>query len=170
MQKLTREEIEEQNHRFSRQETIVVCDNIRSAQNVGSIFRSADALGVFKLVLCGISARPPLKEIHKTALGAELTVPWVYYESTAEALEALHAEGYTTLAVEQTDTAVALNEFRPDPGKKYALILGNEVDGVGQTALEQADGAVQIPQAGIKHSLNVSVAAGIALWHFFARN
>ncbi len=146
----------------------VVLDNVRSANNVGSFFRTCDAFAVERLVLCGITACPPGKEIHKTALGAELTVPWSHYPSTAEAVEALRTEGYTALAVEQVTGAVQLQDFHPVADAKYALVFGNEVAGVDQAVVDLCDGAVEIPQAGTKHSLNVAVSGGAVLWHFFA--
>lgn len=145
----------------------VVLDNIRSMQNVGAFFRTADAFAVERVVLCGITATPPNREIHKTALGAELTVAWNYYPSTAECVAALRGEGYCIYAVEQVEGAVMLDEFRPEPGRKYALVFGNEVDGVAQEVVDLADGSIEIPQAGTKHSINVSVAGGVVLWNFF---
>ncbi len=146
---------------------VVVLDNIRSLNNVGSMFRTCDAFGARRLVLCGITGTPPDREIHKTALGAELAVEWEYSRKTEDALEKLRAEGYETIAVEQVEGAKMLNEFTPDLTKKYALVLGNEVDGVGEVALELCDRAVEIPQVGTKHSLNVAVSGGVVLWKFF---
>ena len=135
---------------------VVVLDNIRSLNNVGSFFRTCDAFAMERIVLCGITATPPNKEIHKTALGAELTVRWDYEKLTTDALQQLRGEGYTLLAVEQVEK-----------GKKYALVFGNEVDGVAQEAVDLCDGAVEIPQQGTKHSLNVAVSGGVVLWEFF---
>ncbi len=146
---------------------VVVLDNIRSANNVGSFFRTADAFALERIVLCGISATPPSRDIHKTALGAELTVPWSYEASGVEAAEKLRTEGYTLLAVEQVEGAVPLDKFLLEGGRKYALIFGNEVDGVSQEVADCCDGGIEIPQAGTKHSLNVSVAGGMVLWEFF---
>lgn len=146
--------------------TVVVLDNIRSAHNVGSIFRTADAFRCSRVVLCGISAVPPSAEIHKTALGAEMSVPWTRFEDTMDAVRSLREEGYTVVSVEQTVHSVKLDSFVPEEGKKYALVFGNEVDGVRQDVVDASDFALEIPQFGTKHSLNVSVSAGVILWHF----
>lgn len=147
--------------------TCLVLDNIRSAYNVGSIFRSADAFHVDKIVLCGICAVPPSAEIHKTALGAENVVPWERVADTLAAVEALRAEGYTIVAVEQTEHSIKIGPGDPAPGAaKFAFVLGNEVDGVQQAVVDACDHAIEIPQHGTKHSLNVSVAAGIVLFAF----
>lgn len=143
----------------------VVLDNVRSAHNVGSAFRSADAFKADKVVLCGICAVPPSAEIHKTALGAEDSVPWEHFDRTADAVEALRAEGYTLVSVEQTVHSVSLESFRPEPGNRYAIVFGNEVEGVGQDVVDASDLSLEIPQWGTKHSLNVSVTVGIVLWH-----
>ena len=145
----------------------VVLDNVRSQQNVGAFFRTGDAFGVERIALCGITAVPPARDIHKTALGAEQTVPWSYFATTGECIARLHEEGYEVLAVEQGEGAVMLGEWRPEPGRRYALVFGNEVEGVSQEAVDRCDGAVEIPQVGTKHSLNVSVSGGVVLWHFF---
>lgn len=149
---------------------VVVLDNIRSLNNVGSLFRTADAFGMSKIYLCGISATPPNAEIHKTALGAELSVEWSYYSNTLDTALELKAAGYMLIAVEQTFGSVALNQFEIVDGKPYALIVGNEVNGVQQSVVDICDAAVEIPQCGTKHSLNVSVAAAIAMWHFFQKS
>lgn len=146
---------------------VVVLDNVRSAQNIGAFFRTGDAFAIERVALCGITATPPLRDIHKSALGAELTVKWDYYPTTVECVEALRAAGYTILAIEQVEGAVMLDELQVDPTLKYALIFGNEVDGVDQAVVDLADGAIEIPQVGTKHSVNVSVAGGIVLWPFF---
>lgn len=143
---------------------VLVLDNIRSGLNIGSIFRTADAFALEKLVLCGYTAQPPHREILKTALGSTETVAWEWQESTVEAVESLKKAGYRVLAVEQTSQPIWLQEFAPQPGEKYALVLGNEVEGVGTEALLRCDGALEIPQFGTKHSLNVAVAAGIVVW------
>lgn len=143
---------------------ILVLDSIRSMNNIGSIFRSADAFRIEGLVLCGITAQPPHPDIHKTALGAEDSVPWRYCSSALEAVGALQAEGYTVLALEQAHESLRLDRFVPEPGARYALVLGNEVKGVAEEVVAAADHCLEIPQYGTKHSLNVSVAAGIALW------
>lgn len=140
----------------------VVLDNVRSALNVGSIFRSCDGFGVSELILCGITATPPSREIHKTALGAELTVPFRHVSSTLEAVEELKTDGYTVWAVEQAEGSVWLQNF--EASKRVAFVLGNEVEGVSAQVLAVCDGAVEIEQYGSKKSLNVSVAAGIVLW------
>ena len=145
----------------------VILDNVRSAQNVGSFFRTADAFGIEHIALCGISATPPNREIHKTALGAEMSVAWSYYPTTLECAERLRAEGYRILAIEQIENSTMLNTFRAEEGVKYALVFGNEVDGVDQAVADVVDGAIEIPQVGIKHSLNVSVSAGILMWEMF---
>ena len=148
----------------------VVLDNIRSAHNVGSAFRTADAFKADKVWLCGICAVPPSAEIHKSALGAEDSVPWEHAGDTLDAVAALKAEGYTVIAVEQTVHSVGLDTFIPKPGGRYALIFGNEVEGVRQDVVDAADLTLEIPQAGTKHSLNVSVATGVVLWHFFCHS
>ena len=145
----------------------VILDNVRSAQNVGSFFRTADAFGIEHIALCGISATPPNREIHKTALGAEMSVAWSYYPTTLECVERLRAEGYRILAIEHIENSTMLNTFRAEEGVKYALVFGNEVDGVDQAVADVVDGAIEIPQVGIKHSLNVSVSAGILMWEMF---
>lgn len=144
----------------------VVLDNIRSAHNVGSVFRSADSFKVDKVWLCGICAVPPSPEIHKSALGAEFSVDWVYEKDTMDAVRKLKEDGYVVLSVEQTVNSIKLDKFVPEPDKKYALVLGNEVDGVQQEVVDASDGVLEIPQFGTKHSLNISVTAGIVLWHF----
>lgn len=145
---------------------VLVLDNIRSAHNVGSAFRSGDSFKADKVWLCGICACPPSAEIHKTALGAEDSLPWEWVEDTLEAVRRLKAEGYTVVAAEQTAESVMLNEFRPEPGRKYALVFGNEVSGVRQDVVDECDFCLEIPQFGTKHSLNVSVSIGVILWHF----
>lgn len=145
----------------------VVLDNVRSAQNVGSFFRTADAFGIEQVALCGISSTPPNREIHKTALGAEQSVAWAYYPTTLECVEKLRAKGYKIIAIEQIEGSTMLNDFRAEEGTKYALVFGNEVEGVDQAIADVVDGAIEIPQIGIKHSLNVSVSAGILMWEMF---
>ena len=144
----------------------LVLDNIRSAHNVGSAFRTADAFKADKVWLCGICAVPPSAEIHKTALGAEDSVPWEHRADTAELVRELQGQGWTVLSVEQTLNAVELQDFLPAPGARYALVFGNEVDGVQQSVVDASDGALVIHQYGTKHSLNVSVSIGIVLWQF----
>ena len=144
---------------------IVVLDNVRSAHNVGSAFRSCDSFKVDKIWLCGICAVPPSAEIRKSALGAEESVPWEYCESTLYALARLREEGYIIVSVEQTVGSTSLEHFVPEKGAKYALVFGNEVDGVEQDVVDASDFTLEIPQFGTKHSLNVSVSIGVVLWH-----
>lgn len=159
---------------------VVVLDNVRSAHNVGSVFRTSDSFKVDKVFLCGICPVPPSAEIHKSGLGAEDSVGWEYCEDTMVAVERLRNEGYTIVSVEQTVNSVKLDRFRPYatqesaaetsnigliPSKKYALIFGNEVDGVSQEVVDASDFSLEIPQFGMKHSLNISVSAGVVLWH-----
>lgn len=144
--------------------TVLVLDNIRSAHNVGSAFRTSDAFKVDRIFLCGICACPPSAEIHKSALGAEDSVPWEHFDDTLEAVSLLKSEGYTIVSVEQTENAVRLQDFHPVPGERYAFIFGNEVDGVLQSVVDASDMALEIPQYGTKHSLNVSVSVGVVLW------
>lgn len=146
---------------------VIVLDNVRSAQNIGSFFRTADAFGMERIALCGICTTPPNRELHKTALGAEQSVAWHYYPTTLECIEALRSEGYRIVAIEQIEGSTMLDHFRAEPGAKYALVFGNEVDGVDQAVADIVDGAIEIPQVGIKHSLNVSVSAGVVLWELF---
>ncbi len=143
----------------------VVLDNIRSAHNVGSAFRTADSFGIDRVFLCGISAVPPSAEIHKSALGAEDSVPWEHVDDTLEAVRRLQADGWTVVAVEQTVHSLKLGSgFHREPGRKYALVFGNEVSGVRQDVVDACDLSLEIPQYGTKHSLNVSVSVGVVLW------
>jgi tRNA G18 (ribose-2'-O)-methylase SpoU len=145
---------------------IIVLDNIRSMHNVGSIFRSADGFLVSGIFICGYTPQPPHRDIQKTALGATETVDWIYYNHTLDAVTALKEEGYRVFAVEQVEGSVPLDKLQLAPGFKYAIVLGNEVEGVQQEVLKQCEGAIEIPQYGMKHSLNVSIAAGIVAWEF----
>lgn len=147
----------------------VVVDNVRSLNNIGSIFRTADGFAVERVMLCGISATPPSPEIHKTALGAEDSVEWTYFADTSEAIDRLKAEGVTVCCLEQVIESVSLEDFTPDfsDGRRYAFVVGNEVDGVDPAVVDRCDIFIEIPQAGTKHSLNVAVSAGIAMWQFF---
>jgi len=145
---------------------VVVLDNIRSAHNVGSVFRTADSFKADKVWLCGICAVPPSAEIHKSALGAEDSVEWEYVDDTMEAITRLKDEGYTIVSAEQTVGSVMLDGFVPEKGGRYAVVFGNEVEGVRQDVVNASDIALEIPQFGTKHSLNVSVSAGVILWHF----
>ena len=149
---------------------VLVLDNIRSALNVGSAFRTADAFALEKIVLCGIAATPPHREILKTALGSTETVQWIHYQKVTDALQDLKNENYEILAIEQTDKSIMLNEFLVEKNKKYALVFGNEVEGVSDEAMSLCDAAIEIPQFGTKHSLNVSVCVGILSWHFLKLN
>ena len=144
----------------------IVLDNIRSAHNVGSVFRSGDSFKADKIWLCGICATPPSAEIHKSALGAEFSVEWEHVPDTMEAIRILHNQGFTVLSVEQAVGSISLDKFIPEKGRKYALVFGNEVEGVQQELVDASDGVLEIPQYGTKHSLNISVTAGIVLWHF----
>lgn len=179
----------EEFHEAEKMPLIVVLDDVRSLYNVGSVFRTSDAFRVEAICLCGITATPDevreedgtlvrdctlkaSQEIHKTALGAEESVTWRYYKTAAEAVVALKDDGYTVLAVEQCHGSTMLNDFKPAFGdkKKYAVVLGNEVKGVHQEVVDMCDGCLEIPQYGTKHSLNVSVTAGIVIWHFASSN
>ena len=161
LNRLSKEEFE----RVEKTPIIIVLDNIRSLSNVGAFFRTADAFRIGELFLCGITACPPHREIHKTALGADETVKWRYFATTEAACQALKAEGYRIYAVEQVEGSVALQDFKIEPQTAY--ILGNEVEGVSEEALPYCDGAVELPQEGTKHSINVSVCAGIVMWKIF---
>lgn len=148
---------------------IIVLDNIRSLNNIGSVFRTADAFLVEKIYLCGITAQPPHKDIHKTALGATETVDWEYQENTLELVQKLKVEDITILSVEQAENAVMLDEFTPSEHQKYAVIFGNEVKGVDQKVVNASDVVIEIPQYGTKHSLNISVSAGVVVWDLFSK-
>ena len=143
---------------------VVVLDDVRSLHNVGAVFRTSDAFRVERVCLCGITAVPPQPEIHKTALGAEDSVDWTYYKDAADAVRELQGEGYTVYAVEQAEGSTMLQHLRPEPDGRYAVVLGNEVKGVRQDVVDLCDGCLEIPQYGTKHSLNVSVTAGIVIW------
>lgn len=145
----------------------VVLDNVRSLNNIGSIFRTCDAFRVERVLLCGISATPPSPEIHKTALGAEETVAWEYYADTMDAIKQLRKEGAVVCALELAHDSVSLEKFIPEAGKRYAIIAGHEVHGVQQQVVDASDFCLEIPQEGTKHSLNVAVSTAIAIWHFF---
>ena len=145
---------------------IVVFDDVRSMHNVGSVFRTGDAFRIEAVYLCGITSTPPMAEIHKTALGAEDSVTWKYFDTALEAVETLKAEGYEVYSVEQAHGSTMLQNFTPINNKKYAVVLGNEVKGVHQEVIDASDGCLEIPQFGTKHSMNVSVTGGIIIWHF----
>jgi len=148
---------------------IVVLDNIRSLNNIGSVFRTSDAFLIEKIYLCGISATPPNKDIHKTALGATESVAWEYVEDTLVLVEKLKKENINVLAIEQVENSTKLNSFFPDKNQKYAIVMGNEVKGVQETVVNAADLCIEIPQLGTKHSLNISVTTGIVLWDLFQK-
>jgi tRNA G18 (ribose-2'-O)-methylase SpoU len=148
---------------------IIVLDDIRSLHNIGSVFRTADAFLIEKIYLCGITATPPNKEIHKTALGATETVAWEYQKEVTETIQLLKKEEVLVYAVEQVEHSIMLNDFQPESGKRYALVFGNEVFGVAQEAIALCDGTIEIPQLGTKHSLNISVSAGIVVWDLFQK-
>lgn len=148
---------------------IVVLDNIRSLHNIGAVFRTSDAFLVEKVYLCGITACPPNKEIRKTALGATESVAWEYVKDTNELIQQLQTEGVQTLAIEQTENAQMLQDFVIEENTKYAVVFGNEVKGVQQGVVNLCQGAIEIPQHGTKHSLNISVSAGIVIWDFFGK-
>lgn len=146
---------------------VIVLDNVRSHNNVGSIFRTADAFLTRKIFLCGITPKPPHRDIQKTALGATDSVEWSYYEKTTDAVRHLKAESYKIIAVEQADVAVELQDFKIEKAQKYALVFGHEVNGVDQKVLDQCDMCVEIPQFGTKHSFNIAISAGIVLWELY---
>ena len=153
----------------SKTPLIIVLDDIRSLNNIGSVFRTSDAFLVEKIFLCGITATPPNKEIHKTALGATETVAWEHCENVLEVIEKLKSEGIKVFAIEQVESAIFLQDFKIEKDQKYALVFGNEVFGVAQKAVEICDGTIEIPQLGTKHSLNIAVSAGIVIWDFFKK-
>lgn len=168
MRKLSMDELNrlsvEEFRKIEKLPVVVVLDNIRSCHNIGSVFRTCDAMGIEKLWLCGITATPPNKEIHKAALDAEKSVPWEYSPETLEAVNKLKEEGFQVYAVEQVAGSISLSVFTPGANQKLALVFGNEVKGVDQTVIDVCHGAIEIPQFGTKHSFNVSVSAGIVLW------
>ncbi|MEO6151173.1 MAG: RNA methyltransferase [Mucilaginibacter sp.] len=147
----------------------VVLDNVRSMHNIGSIFRTSDAFAVQQVVLCGITAQPPHREIEKTALGATQSVDWVYHTDTLAAIHHLKNNGYKIIAIEQAENSIMLDTYTPAPNEKYALIFGNEVNGVSDEVMQHIDTCIEIPQFGTKHSFNIVVSAGIVLWDFFSK-
>lgn len=154
---------------FKQQEKlplVLVLDNVRSLNNIGSMLRTSDAFALAGVALCGITATPPSPEIHKTALGAEDSVDWIYYADTLEALNSLRERGFKICALEQVHSSIPLQVFPVHAGEKYAVVVGHEVQGVQQSVVDASDVCLEIPQFGTKHSLNVAVSAGIALWHF----
>jgi 23S rRNA (guanosine2251-2'-O)-methyltransferase len=148
---------------------VVVLDNVRSMHNIGSIFRTSDGFAVEKICLCGITAQPPHREIEKTALGATQSINWEYFETPLQAVEQLRSAGYQIVAVEQAEKSIMLQEFDVVKGEKYALIFGNEVNGVSEEVMEKIDACIEIPQFGTKHSFNIVVSAGIVLWDLFSK-
>ncbi len=147
----------------------VVLDNVRSMHNVGSVFRTADGFAVEHICLCGITAQPPHREIEKTALGATQSITWSYHASPVEAVEKLRSEGYLIIAIEQAENSIMLQNFEVNADKKYALVFGNEVNGVSEEVMAKIDACIEIPQFGTKHSFNIVVSAGIVLWDFFSK-
>ncbi len=157
---------------FKKQDKLpitVILDNVRSMHNIGSIFRTSDGFAIEKIYLCGITAQPPHREIEKTALGATQSIEWVYSADISQIIQELKAAQYTIIAIEQADNSVMLNDFQPKSSEKYALIFGNEVNGVSDEAMKLIDTCIEIPQFGTKHSFNIVVSAGIVLWDFFAK-
>ena len=148
---------------------IIILDNIRSLNNIGSVFRTSDAFLIEKIYLCGITATPPHKDIHKTALGSTDTVDWEYVDNTIELVKKLKAENVKICAIEQAERAIMLNNFKVETNTKYALVFGNEVKGVSQDVVNKSDAVIEIPQFGTKHSLNISVSAGVVIWDVFSK-
>jgi tRNA G18 (ribose-2'-O)-methylase SpoU len=173
MRKLANAELDRKNFKeFKEAEKIpiiVVLDDVRSLHNIGSVFRTSDAFLIEKIYLCGITATPPNKEIHKTALGATETVAWEYVKNVLEIVQQLKSEKIKVYSVEQTENAIMLDHFQPETNTTYALLFGNEVKGVSQEAIDASDGVLEIPQLGSKHSLNISVSAGIVIWDLFQK-
>ena len=157
----------EEYHAAEKTQLVVVLDHVRSLYNVGSVLRTADAFRLAGVCLCGITAVPPHPEIHKTALGAEDSVDWRYFKDTLDAVKWLKEAGYEVLAVEQCEGSTMLNNFQVEHGKRYAIVLGNDVKGVQQAVVDECNGCLEIPQYGTKHSMNVSVTAGIVIWELF---
>ncbi len=173
MRKMKNEELNrltsEEFKNSDKSKMLVVLNDVRSAMNVGSVFRTSDAFRIEKIYLCGITAKPPHREINKTALGAQDSVEWEYCENILELLSLLEKNGYHTVAVEQADESTSLMGFKPDHSKKYAFIFGNEVFGVADEVVENVDRVLEIPQFGVKHSLNISVSVGVVLWDFISK-
>ncbi|WP_026808543.1 RNA methyltransferase [Arenibacter latericius] len=173
MRKLENSELDRLNvEEFKKHKKTPICivlDNVRSLNNIGSVFRTADAFLIEKIYLCGITATPPHKDIHKTALGATDSVAWEYAEDALQVVQDLQKEGYDVYSVEQAEDAQMLNDFKGDKEKRYALVFGNEVKGVSQKVVSQSDGVLEIPQYGTKHSLNISVSVGVVVWDLWAK-
>ncbi|MBM3402652.1 MAG: RNA methyltransferase [Bacteroidetes bacterium] len=173
MRKLNTEELKRVGiEEFKQQEklpVVLILDNVRSMHNIGSIFRTSDGFSIEKILLCGITAQPPHREIEKTALGATNSIEWNYYENTCNAIKDLKVSGYEIIAIEQAENSIMLNDYTPNLTAKYALIFGNEINGVSDEAMKLIDLCLEIPQFGTKHSFNIVVSAGIVLWDFFAK-
>jgi 23S rRNA (guanosine2251-2'-O)-methyltransferase len=173
MRKLLNEELNRKSvdefKQASKTPIIVVLDNVRSLNNVGSVFRTADAFLMEAVYLCGITGTPPNKDIQKTALGSTDTVAWKHFSSTLDAVHELKQHNYKVFSIEQTESAIMLNNFSPNKGEKFAIIFGNEVKGVQQEVIDASDGVIEIPQAGTKHSLNIAVSAGVVMWDLFQK-
>ncbi len=167
-EELNRLEIDEYRN-IKKHPIVVVLDNVRSMNNVGSCFRTSDAFLVEEVILCGITAQPPHREINKTALGATDSVSWRHFDHTLDAVEQLRSAGYTIMSVEQVENSLSLTDFTPETDKKYAFIFGNEVYGVEQAVVDASDHCIEIPQFGTKHSLNIAVSIGVVLWHTVLR-
>lgn len=169
MRKLKNEELNrptiDEYKSIDKQPLIVILDNVRSLNNVGSAFRTSDAFSIEKVILCGITGKPPHREIQKTALGATESVEWEYFDNTIDAVHKLKSEGWTILAVEQTEKSILLDDFIPSSEEKYCLIFGNEVYGVDQGVIAESHNCLEIPQFGTKHSLNIAVSLGVVIWH-----
>jgi len=173
MRKLANAELDRKNpdefKQADKTPLVIILDDVRSLHNIGSVFRTADAFLLEKIYLCGITATPPNKEIHKTALGATETVAWEHAHSVTDVISSLKQSDVTVYAVEQVQGAVFLQDFQPEEGHRYALVFGNEVKGVQQQAINLCDGVIEIPQLGTKHSLNISVSAGVVVWDIFSK-
>lgn len=154
---------------LSKRPVVVVLDNVRSLNNVGSAFRTSDAFAISKVVLCGITGKPPHRDIKKTALGAEDSVEWEYFEKVEDAMQILIEDGFKIVSLEQTDESMMMMDFKPEVDSKYAFVFGNEVFGVSDSVLSMADTCLEIPQFGTKHSLNVSVTIGVTLWDYISK-
>lgn len=165
LNRITKEEFKESR----KLPLVVVLDQVRSLHNIGSVFRTSDAFRVECVYLCGITAVPPHPDMHKTALGAEFTVEWKYFKNTVDAIDELKSSGYIVYSIEQAEGSIMLDTLTLDDTKKYAVVMGNEVKGVQQEVIDRSNGCIEIPQYGTKHSLNVSVTAGIVIWDFFKK-
>ncbi|HIA36885.1 MAG TPA: TrmH family RNA methyltransferase [Flavobacteriales bacterium] len=173
MRKLTNKELGRKSitdfKRAEKLPIVIILDNVRSLHNIGSVFRTSDAFLLEGIYLCGISARPPHRDIQKTALGATETVSWEYFDETIKGIAQLKNQDYEILAIEQTEDSMALHDFIPQKKKKYALVFGHEVKGVSQEVIDYCDGCLEIPQIGTKHSLNISVSVGITIWDLYGK-